>query len=147
MNFVKEPKPRTLTPELEQRAIEFHGHHGPFMTIGLRMGLIALEMLDCKGWFNMSCEARLNWTPPDSCVIDGIQSSTGCTMGKRNIRVTEQSGVAAVFTANDKSLLIKLKQEVIDNIKENMSDEDISHDIIESLEEADLENLFEISWV
>jgi len=52
-----------------------------------------------------------------------------------------------VFTANDKSLLIKLKQEVIDNIKENMSDEDISHDIIESLEEADLENLFEISWV
>ena len=147
MNFVEEPKPRTLTPELEERAIEFHGHDGPFMTIGLRMGLTALNMLDCKGWFNMRCEVRLNWAPPDSCVIDGIQSSTGCTMGKRNISVNEQPGVAAVFTAKDKSLLIKLRQEVIDNIKGNMSEEDIPHDMINALEQADLEDLFEISWV
>ena len=53
MNFVEDPKPRKLTPELEQRAIEFHGHDGPFMTIGLRMGITALEMLDVKGWFGL----------------------------------------------------------------------------------------------
>ena len=69
------------------------------MTVGLRMGLYALEDLDCKGWFDVSCRVALRWRPPDSCVIDGIQSSTGCTMGKRNIEVVEGDGVSATFTS------------------------------------------------
>ncbi|MCW4011830.1 MAG: formylmethanofuran dehydrogenase subunit E family protein [Candidatus Bathyarchaeota archaeon] len=145
MNFVKELKPRKLTPELEKRAIEFHGHDGPFMTIGLRMGITALEILDCKGWFGLNCEVRLNWAPPDSCVIDGIQSSTGCTMGKKNITVVEQPGVEAVFTSRDKkSVQIKLKQEVIDRLKGGMTEDDIPHSMIEAIEEAPLDEIFEI---
>jgi len=145
VNFVEDPKPRKLTPELEQRAIEFHGHDGPFMTIGLRMGITALEILDVKGWFGLNCEVRLNWSPPDSCVIDGIQSSTGCTMGKKNITVTEQNGVEAFFTSRDnKSVRIKLKQEVIDRIKSGMTEEDIPHSMIEAIEKAPLEEIFEI---
>lgn len=147
MNFVEEPKPRTLTNELEQRAIEFHGHDGPFMTIGLRMGLAALNMLDCKGWFGLHCEVRLNWAPPDSCVIDGIQSSTGCTMGKKNINVIEQPGVEAVFTSKNKRLRIKLKQDVIDEIKGNMTEEDLPHDMIEAMEVASLDEIFEIETI
>ena len=145
MNFVEEPKQRTLDESLESRAIEFHGHDGPFMTIGLRMGLTALEMLDCKGWFDLNCEVRLNWCPPDSCVIDGIQSSTGCTMGKRNISVVEQPGVEAVFTSKEKTLRLKLKDDIIEKIKGNMTDEDIPHEMIEELEDALLSDLFDIS--
>jgi len=48
LNFVKTPKQRTYTKELEERAIEFHGHGGPFMIIGLKMGLHALEALDAR---------------------------------------------------------------------------------------------------
>ncbi len=145
LNFVKDPKPRKLTPELEQRAIEFHGHDGPFMTIGLRMGITALEKLDCRGWFGLNCEVRLNWAPPDSCVIDGIQSSTGCTMGKKNITVIEQPGIEAVFTTkNRKSVRLKLKQEVIDRIKGGMTEENIPHSLIKEIEEASIEELFEI---
>lgn len=147
MNFVEEPKTRTLNNELEERAIEFHGHDGPFMTIGLRMGLTALNMLECKGWFDLNCEVMLNWAPPDSCVIDGIQSSTGCTMGKKNIKITEKPGVKAVFTSGGKSLQIKLKQEVIDRIKNNMTNEDIPHEMIEAIEKADLKEIFEIELV
>jgi len=144
MNFVEEPKGRTLNRELESRAIEFHGHDGPFMTIGLRMGLIALEMLDCKGWFDLNCEARLNWRPPDSCVIDGIQSSTGCTMGKKNISVVEQDGVEACFTTKKKALLIRLKPEVIEKIKAKMSGDDIPHSIMDELEEAEITSIFDL---
>ena len=39
MKFLEEPKQRVLDEELERRAVEFHGHGGPFMTVGLRMGL------------------------------------------------------------------------------------------------------------
>ena len=145
MNFVKEPKKRTLNPELEEAAIQFHGHDGPFMTIGLRMGLTALEMLDCKGWFDLSCEVKLNWSPPDSCVIDGIQSSTGCTMGKRNIKVTEQDGVEAVFSSKEKVLSLRLKPEVIEKIKGNMTREYIPHELIEEFEAADINDIFDIT--
>ena len=145
MNFVEEPKQRILDESLESRAIEFHGHDGPFMTLGLRMGLAALEMLDCKGWFDLRCEVRLIWRPPDSCVIDGIQSSTGCTMGKKNISVVEQPGVEAVFTSKEKVLTIKLKEEVIEKLKNNMTEEDIPHEMIEELETAELSTIFDIN--
>lgn len=145
LNFVEEPKQRIYNESLEERAIEFHGHDGPYMVIGLRMGLTALEMLNCKGWFDLECEVRLHWNPPDSCVIDGIQSSTGCTMGKKNISVVEQSGVMACFRSGEKVLTLVLRHEVISTIKDNLIDEDIPHDMIEDIEEADLEELFEIT--
>lgn len=147
MNFVKEPKQRTLDKRLETRAIEFHGHDGPFMTLGLRMGLIALELLDCRGWFDLRCEVRLDWNPPDSCVIDGIQSSTGCTMGKKNITIVEQPGVEAVFTSKGKVLTIRLMEKVFDNNKQNMTTENIPHEMIDALEEADISEIFDISLV
>ena len=147
MNFVEEPKQRILDESLESRAIEFHGHDGPFMTLGLRMGLTALEMLDCKGWFDLDCEVRLIWNPPDSCVIDGIQSSTGCTMGKKNIAVVEKPGVEAVFASKEKVLKIKLKDEVIEKIKNNMTEEDIPHEMIEALENIELSDIFDINLV
>jgi len=146
MNFVEEPKQRIYDDILKERAIEFHGHDGPYMVIGLRMGLTALEMLDCKGWFGLECEVRLNWNPPDSCVIDGIQSSTGCTMGKKNISVVEQSGVMACFRSGGKELSLVLRTSVISKINENMvAGEDIPHDMIEAFEQADLKELFEIT--
>ena len=49
---VKEPKNRRLDHNLEEKAIEFHGHGGPFMVIGLRMGTLALRLLDAHGWFD-----------------------------------------------------------------------------------------------
>jgi len=67
------------------------------MAAGLRMGIIALKTLDARGWFGIKCIARLHWSPPDSCVIDGLQVSTGCTMGKHNISVKERDDVSAEF--------------------------------------------------
>ena len=66
-------------------------------------------------------------------------------MGKKNITVTEQNGVEAFFTSRDnKSVRIKLKQEVIDRIKSGMTEDDIPHSMIEAIEKAPLEKIFEI---
>ena len=73
MNFVKTPKTRVYDNELEQKAIEFHGNGGPFMIVGLRMGLSALNHFDTKGWFGLECVVKLKWAPPDCCVIDGFR--------------------------------------------------------------------------
>ena len=65
-------KQKRWSEELLERASEFHGHGGPFMVVGLRMGLEALRRLCASGWFDIRCRVELNWRPPDSCVIDGI---------------------------------------------------------------------------
>ena len=145
LNIAETPKQRIYNEKLEKRAVEFHGHNGPYMVIGLRMGLTALEMLDCKGWFDLECEVRLQWNPPDSCVIDGIQSSTGCTMGKKNISVIEEPGVMASFISGENELTIVLKSEVISKIRDNMIGEDIPHEMIKEIEKADLSELFDIT--
>jgi formylmethanofuran dehydrogenase subunit E len=144
VNFVKEPKGRVLDEELERRAVEFHGHGGPFMTVGLRMGLYALERLDCRGWFDLSCRVSLRWRPPDSCVIDGIQSSTGCTMGKHNIEVVEGDGVSAVFTSEGGSLALKLRDGVLEKLRGGLEDEGATLELMRWLGEA-AEELFEVS--
>jgi len=114
------PKQREWSSDLLERAIEFHGHGGPFMVIGLRMGLLALKHLDAGGWFDLRCVVSLRWGPPDSCVIDGIQSSTGCTMGKHNIEIDEREGISASFYNSDENFRITLKKESLEKIRDTL---------------------------
>lgn len=80
-----------------------------------------MERLDAKGWFDVKCKVRLRWRPPDSCIIDGIQISTGCTMGKKNLEVYEDEGVSAEFTKHGKHVKIELKSDVLTDIKNVLS--------------------------
>jgi formylmethanofuran dehydrogenase subunit E len=124
LKIVATPKDRAWSDELYERAEEFHGHGGPFMVIGLRMGQTALEVLDARGWFGIKCRAKLRWRPPDSCVLDGLQISTGCTTGKHNLDVEERDGVAAEFTTKEKTVLITVKKRVLEEISEELAEEE-----------------------
>lgn len=139
------PKQREWSQELLERAIEFHGHGGPFMVIGLRMGLHALKQLDAGGWFDLRCLVSLPWRPPDSCVIDGIQSSTGCTMGKHNIEIEEREGISASFYKNDENLRITLKKDVEEKIRNTLAKEyEEVHKLISGLINACDLDIFDI---
>ncbi len=92
----------------------FHGHLGPYLVLGYRMGKMALSELDSPGHFGLSVVVHSVLEPPKSCLIDGIQLGSGCTLGKRNIEVTGMDGPAyAVFT-NDHGLevTIRLREDV-----------------------------------
>jgi formylmethanofuran dehydrogenase subunit E len=123
------------------------------MVIGLRMGLLALRTLDSPGWFNLNCRVRLRLSPPDSCVIDGLQSSTGCTLGKRNIEVEEGEGVASEFRCGSRVLRLSLKPEILNMIRSDpesghwmeYEDEYGEDSIFEKLIKARDETLFDIS--
>ena len=139
-----ESKTREWSVELYDRATEFHGHGGPFMVIGLRMGLEALRLLDSQGWFGLRCTAMLRWRPPDSCVIDGIQIATGCTMGKHNIDVVDRDGVAVVFKAGNMTTTINLKDHVLTEIRSRL-DENHALDDVDWLIPTPSEELFDVS--
>lgn len=67
----------------------FHGHLGPYVVIGYRMGRLALSELDSEGHFGISAEVHSPRQTPKSCLIDGVQLGSGCTLGKGNIVVEE----------------------------------------------------------
>jgi formylmethanofuran dehydrogenase subunit E len=117
MMKMKTPKQRMYTRELEETAVRLHGHGGPFMVVGLRIGLEALNILDARGWFDIKCKAELRWTPPDACVLDGIQVSTGCTLGKHNIEVEEKGGVSATFKHGEMGVTLRVKPSVLAKIR------------------------------
>ncbi len=76
-------------PDWLARAALFHGHLGPWLVFGARIGVDALARLDTPGQWKIEVVC---WMPqsrqrtPFSCLLDGLQASTGATMGKRNLR-------------------------------------------------------------
>lgn len=92
----------------------FHGHLGPYVVIGYRMGKIALEELGSEGHFGISAEVHSPLKTPRSCLIDGVQLGSGCTLGKGNIRVEEAPEPAwAVFRSDrGREVTIRLRPEI-----------------------------------
>jgi formylmethanofuran dehydrogenase subunit E len=98
----------------------FHGHIGPFLALGLRMGLIANELLGRAPMY-VGAVVRVEPRPPRSCVVDGIQYSTGCTMGKRNIRIEPESAEVSVrFTKGASHLTIGIRQAYLDRMEREL---------------------------
>ncbi|UCE80779.1 MAG: formylmethanofuran dehydrogenase subunit E family protein [Methanobacteriota archaeon] len=103
--------------ETIKRISEFHGHLGPYVVIGYRMGLVANRLLG-NDPFGKAAMVLTGDKPPQSCLIDGIQLSSGCTLGKGAIGIINQGTAAAIFISktNKATARISLKQEIIDRI-------------------------------
>ena len=98
-----------------EEATRLHGHLGPWLVLGYRVGLRALEVLGAK-YSELDCTAYLPLKTPYSCALDGIQAATGCTMGKLNLKVIEsrENDIQFVFKRKDdtKKVSFKLKEDV-----------------------------------
>lgn len=103
--------------ELIDRGVKFHGHLGPFLVLGIKMGILALKKLNSKGYFDLSVAVELEKHPPVYCLVDGIQISTGCSLGKGNIKVKQNNQlVKAIFNKDEHNLSIQLKPEILNMI-------------------------------
>lgn len=71
---------------LLNRAIDFHGHLGPFLILGLIAGKFSLSKLKAKKYFGIKIVVKGALKKPKSCIIDGLQVSTGATYGKGNLK-------------------------------------------------------------
>ncbi len=110
----------------ELRNIErFHGHIGPYAVIGFRMGKIANEKLG-KNPFNKKAQVWTSKEPPMSCVIDGIQMSSGCTIGKGNLKIFSGNLPKVLFSNNNgKQIEIHLRESIKNEIDTNVTEQNI----------------------
>lgn len=96
-----------LNRYLLESATRFHGHLGPYLVLGLRMGLVAVRTLRPRRPHELSATVWTEHSPPKSCLLDGVQVSSGCTLGKGNLRVKNTSQVQARFRKGNHFMLIK----------------------------------------
>jgi formylmethanofuran dehydrogenase subunit E len=126
------------------RISEFHGHLGPYVVVGYRMGLVGNKVLGGDP-FQKSAVVLTGAKTPRSCVVDGVQLSSGCTLGKGNIAVLDHGKVAAIFTSkkDDRTVRVSLKEEHADRIRSTPTE--ALQDLAEELYSLTDEQLFDVS--
>lgn len=102
---------------------EIHGHLGIYSTLGAKMGLYAMELLQAD--HSLSVLSYAGTVPPVSCFNDGLQVSTGASLGHGLIGISDEAEkrAEAVFTCGSKSVRLRLKPQyentVIADIEES----------------------------
>jgi formylmethanofuran dehydrogenase subunit E len=113
----------SVPDELIKNIVEFHGHLGPFLVLGAKAGLLANSLLG-KDCFKTKAIVMTVPSPPNSCFVDGVQFTTGCTMGKSNIKLRRSKGVSVLFLKENRKLELKLKSTVLDVIRSIRSEDE-----------------------
>jgi formylmethanofuran dehydrogenase subunit E len=108
---------KPVPQDLLQKAIEFHGHLGPYMVLGLRVGWLARSRLRA-GPFEIRARIGCPAKPPGSCFIDGVQMGSGCTLGKANLERRTDADIWAHFEARDQELSYRVRAQGVEKLAE-----------------------------
>jgi formylmethanofuran dehydrogenase subunit E len=106
-------------PEWLAQVVQFHGHLGPAVLAGARMGMIGLREVGAKGYFDVeaTCEGPMA-KPPQACFLDGVQLATGAPMGKRTLTwvQADQILVRVKNTRTGKTVELRPKPALMDRL-------------------------------
>ena len=136
-------------PELAEKitkAVDFHGHLGPFLVIGVRMGIIGMRELGLRSNDKLRVKAHLKYSIPISCIVDGLQVTTKCTIGNQKLKLIDSTDIATKFTLhNGKEVTIAVNPAIYDKLNSKLlskknSLEEVEHlaQQIASMSEEDL---------
>ncbi len=99
---------------------EFHEHLGIYSIVGAKMGLRAREYFRV-GIDELIVKSLAGYTTPVSCMNDGLQASTGATLGHGTISVDASDPLpAAEFAFKNKTIRIDVKQDIKAQIRKDV---------------------------
>jgi formylmethanofuran dehydrogenase subunit E len=91
------------------------------------MGELAMDMHKAER-HELSITSETGFKPTYSCMTDGLQLSTGSTIGNGRLRVLEKATLAATFSKDDRQLRIEVRDFKFDmGYIENAAVEDLFH--------------------
>ncbi|MDP3731460.1 MAG: formylmethanofuran dehydrogenase subunit E family protein, partial [Candidatus Omnitrophota bacterium] len=101
-------------------AKKFHGHLGPYLVLGILAGELVIKRFRCKKYFDLEVKVWGANRKPKSCLIDGLQLSTGATYGKGNIRKFDGPKIKIEFcnSNNNRKLILRFREVLIQRLKE-----------------------------
>lgn len=80
---------------LLDKSSERHDHLCPRQVIGVRMGIKAAKLANLR--LPQDDKRLLTFVETDGCFADGIEVSTGCSIGHRTLKIYDFGKVAATF--------------------------------------------------
>ncbi len=129
-----------------KEAIKFHGHLGPYLVLGILAGELAVKKLKSKKYFDLAVKVWGANKKPKSCLIDGLQLSTGATYGKENIEKLNSSIIKMEFRnlLNHKEIILKLTDKLVEELKKTNRHKD-SEILAKRLYKTDHAKLFNLT--
>lgn len=129
-----------------KEAEKFHGHLGPYLVLGILAGETALKKLRCKKYFGLEVKVWGANKKPKSCLIDGLQLSTGATYGKGNIRKLNSPKIRIEFynRLKHKKVTLKFKDGLIQRLDEVKTHRDAQF-LARQLYKTDYSKLFNLT--
>ncbi|NOZ48022.1 MAG: hypothetical protein GXO79_14780 [Chlorobi bacterium] len=112
---------------------EIHGHLGIYSILGAKMGLKAMEVLNANR-DEIVVQTYAGNQPPLGCLNDGLQVSTGATFGHGTIASVKDTLLmpAAIFMTKKDTIRIKLKDEYIHRIQEDINNGIVQYGMLTS---------------
>ena len=113
----------------------FHGHLGPYVVIGFRMGQLARAAFPKKIFATVFSGTKR----PRSCMADGVQFASCCTVGKNNLAIVEGDEARATFTDGVDAFEVKALAKIINRVDKDMThenEEELSAEIFQAKQEA-----------
>jgi len=109
-----------------KEAEKFHGHLGPYLVLGILSGELALKKFRCRKYFALKVKVWGATQKPKSCLIDGLQLSTGATYGKGNIQKLDGSLIKIEFCNpnNNKKFILRFRESLIQRLEETKTHRD-----------------------
>lgn len=130
-----------------KEGIKFHGHLGPYLVLGILAGEAALKELNCDKYFGIKVKVWGATEKPKSCLIDGLQLSTGATYGKGNIlKIKGRSIKIEVKDKSDRVVLLTLKFEILRKLCRAKT-HSACESLAKSLYKDRYSNIFNLSFV
>ncbi len=127
-------------------AIKFHGHLGPYLVLGILAGELATKKLRCRKYFSLKVRVWGASRKPKSCLIDGLQLSTGATYGKGNIHKLDGRKIKIEFcnSNNNKKFILRFRESLIQRLEETKTHRD-SELLAKRLYKTDSHKLFNLT--
>ena len=83
--------------KLLDESVKIHGHLCPGQVLGVRMSMLGLKKIGIKDPKGSDRKNLMVFVEIDRCATDAIQSVTGCSSGKRTLKLLDYGKMAATF--------------------------------------------------
>jgi formylmethanofuran dehydrogenase subunit E len=130
-------------------ARKFHGHLGPFLVIGVRMGEAALKQFNLTGneRLDLKANVKVPLQTPFSCLLDGIQIATTCTIGNQRLTIQNSDAIQAAFTTQKqaKTIKITIKETLDQQLKQKQTQNELTEEYAHEIADMPENQLFNIT--
>jgi formylmethanofuran dehydrogenase subunit E len=115
-------KDQKTNPDFErllEESVKTHGHLCPGQVLGVRMSLLGLREIGIGDPRGKDRKKLIAFVEIDRCATDAVQSVTGCSPGKRSLKLLDYGKMAATFVnlKTGKAVRVLAKEEAKNKAK------------------------------